>query len=142
MIAQSARVAIEQGLIAIVCVGEDTKAREAGETNQVLHAQLAPVLSVLSPDQAGNLVIAYEPIWAIGTGQAADAKAVSTAHQAIRKQLQEKDAKYFNSVRIIYGGSVKPANAAQLLAIDDVHGLLIGGASLDSKAFSEIGQCK
>ena len=142
VVADATKAAINAGLTAIVCVGEDAKSRKHGATLAVLQAQIAPVLNKIDPSQADQLIIAYEPIWAIGTGQAAGPEDIALTHRGIQKQLHEKDAKFFNSVRILYGGSVKPANAAALLAIDEVDGLLIGGASLDPKAFSEIGQWK
>lgn len=141
-VADSAKVLIDQGLNAIVCVGETLEQKEANQLEAVLREQLDPVLGQIAPENAQKLIIAYEPVWAIGTGKAASEADVEQAHNLIKNLLKEKDAKFFNSVRILYGGSVKPNNAQAFLAIDPVDGLLVGGASLDPKAFSEIGQWK
>ena len=139
-VADSAKSVIEHGMNAILCVGETLAQKEADQLEVVLQEQLLPALEQISPEDAKNLIIAYEPVWAIGTGRAAQEEDVALAHQLIKNLLKEKDAKFYNSVRILYGGSVKPGNAKAFLAMDYVDGLLIGGASLDPKAFSEIGQ--
>jgi triosephosphate isomerase len=141
-VADAAKKIIDQNMRAIVCVGETLGQKEAGQLGSVLQQQLDPVFEKISAEQAEKLIIAYEPVWAIGTGKAAAEEDVAKAHNLIKNLLKEKDAKFFNSVKILYGGSVKPNNAKALLAIDHVDGLLIGGASLDPKAFSEIGQWK
>jgi len=141
-VADSAAKVIDQGMSAIVCVGETLVQKEAGDLESVLQDQLNPVFAKIAAENAEKLIIAYEPVWAIGTGKAASEEDVAAAHNLIKNLLKEKDAKFFNSVRILYGGSVKPNNAQTLLAIDHVDGLLIGGASLDPKSFSEIGQWK
>jgi triosephosphate isomerase (TIM) len=119
------------GLIAIVCIGEQRAEREAGETLAVLGRQLDGSL----PDVASGLVVAYEPVWAIGTGLTPTAADVAEAHAFIRKKLVERYGADGSGVRILYGGSVKPANAKELLTIADVNGALVGGASLKAADF-------
>ena len=115
--------ALEAGLFVIACVGETEAERERGETNEVLRHQLA----VLEPDD--NLVLAYEPVWAIGTGKTATPEIAQEAHAFIKSQLEAP---------VLYGGSVKPDNAAELLAQTDVDGALVGGASLELESFTAI----
>lgn len=122
------------GLIAIVCIGEQRAEREAGETLTVLGRQLDGSL----PDAASDLVIAYEPVWAIGTGLTPTAADVAEAHAFIRKKLIERYGAAGTGVRILYGGSVKPANAKELLTIANVNGALVGGASLKAADFLAI----
>ena len=119
------------GLIAIVCIGEQRAEREAGETLAVLGRQLDGSL----PDVASGLVVAYEPVWAIGTGLTPTAADVAEAHAFIRKKLVERYGADGSGVRILYGGSVKPANAKELLTIGNVNGALVGGASLKAADF-------
>jgi triosephosphate isomerase len=121
------------GLTAIVCVGEHRGERETGETLRVVGRQLAGSL----PDgaTAANLVIAYEPVWAIGTGLTPTPADVAEVHAFIRKQLTERYGAQGSQIRILYGGSVKPSNAQELLTIADVNGALVGGASLKSEDF-------
>ena len=119
------------GLIAIVCIGEQRTEREVGETLAVLGRQIDGSL----PDAASGLVIAYEPVWAIGTGLTPTAADVAEAHAFIRKKLVERYGADGSGVRILYGGSVKPANAKELLTIADVNGALVGGASLKAADF-------
>lgn len=119
------------GLIAIVCIGEQRTEREVGETLAVLGRQLDGSL----PDAASGLVVAYEPVWAIGTGLTPTAADVAEAHAFIRRKLVERYGADGSGVRILYGGSVKPANAKELLTIADVNGALVGGASLKAADF-------
>lgn len=121
------------GLIAIVCVGETRAQREAGQTLDVVGTQLAGSL----PDGAtgANLVVAYEPVWAIGTGLTPTAKDVAEVHAFIRGRLTARFGAAGAAVRILYGGSVKPSNAGELLTIPDVNGALVGGASLKAEDF-------
>jgi len=121
------------GLMAIVCVGETRAEREAGKTLDVVGGQLAGSL----PDGAAatNLVVAYEPVWAIGTGLTPTATDVAEVHAFIRKRLTERFGEEGGAVRILYGGSVKPSNAGELLTIADVNGALVGGASLKAEDF-------
>ncbi|HEX5211246.1 MAG TPA: triose-phosphate isomerase [Pseudolabrys sp.] len=122
------------GLTAIVCVGEQRSEREGGQTLAVIGRQLDGSL----PDRPSGLVIAYEPVWAIGTGLTPTPADVAEAHAFIRKQLGERYGADGAAVRILYGGSVKPSNARELLTIADVNGALVGGASLKAADFLAI----
>lgn len=121
------------GLIAIICVGETEAERDAGKTLDVVGGQIAG--SVPEGATAANTVIAYEPVWAIGTGRTPTNDEVAEVHAAIRRQLVERFGQDGEGMRILYGGSVKPSNAAELLAIDNVDGALVGGASLKAQDF-------
>ncbi len=129
-----ATAAHRAGLIAIVCIGEQSAERAAGETLAVLGRQLDGSL----PDVASGLVIAYEPVWAIGTGLTPTVADVAAAHAFIRKKLTERYGAEGVNVRILYGGSVKPSNARELLTIANVNGALVGGASLKAADFLAI----
>jgi triosephosphate isomerase (TIM) len=122
------------GLLPIICVGEVRAERDAGKTRDVVGTQLAGSL----PDGAGDFVVAYEPVWAIGTGLTPTPKDVGEMHGFIRNQLAGRFGCLSDSIRILYGGSVKAANAAELLAIDNVDGALVGGASLNAEEFLAI----
>jgi triosephosphate isomerase (TIM) len=124
------------GLIAIVCVGEMRADRDAGQAKEVVARQLAGSL----PDDPKNIVVAYEPVWAIGTGLTPTATDVRDMHGLIRDRLVSRYGEAGNGIRILYGGSVKPANAKELLTIENVDGALIGGASLDPDEFLAIAQ--
>ena len=136
MIRAKASAALRAGLLAIVCVGETQAQREAGLTIDVVSTQLAGSV----PDDAdpSRLVIAYEPVWAIGTGLTPTVQDVADVHGAIRSALIARFADAGANVRILYGGSVKPANAAELLAVNHVNGALVGGASLKASDFLAI----
>lgn len=140
LVAQRFKRALMSGLHAILCVGETLEQREAGQTDSVIADQLATALQQIDAEYLTNLVVAYEPIWAIGTGKTATAEQAQAVHKKIRLQLQKFDANFGESVRILYGGSVKPENAAEMLAMDEIDGALIGGASLKAEQFSAIGQ--
>lgn len=129
--------ALAAGLEPILCIGESESARDAGETEAVIERQLQVDLGALEATQIGELVIAYEPIWAIGTGRTATSDQAQEACAFIRDVLRMRGAPA-DSVRILYGGSVKPGNAAELLALPDVDGALVGGASLDVADFAAI----
>jgi len=133
-----AEAAWRAGLTAIACVGEQRAEREAGKTLDVVGSQLAGSL----PDgaTAANLVVAYEPVWAIGTGLTPTAADVAEVHAFIRKQLTGRFGAAGEGVRILYGGSVKPSNAKELLGIADVNGALVGGASLKATDFLGIAE--
>lgn len=126
------------GLVPVLCVGETLEQREGGETEVVVAAQVDAVVSACGIGAFANAVVAYEPVWAIGTGRTASAEQAQTVHAFIRSQLVRHDATIANSLRILYGGSVKPANAAELFAQADVDGGLIGGASLVAADFLKI----
>ena len=136
LVRAKAEAAIAAGLLTIVCVGESEAQRNAGEHEEVVAAQLAGSL----PDEAGEgeLVVAYEPIWAIGTGNVATPADVAGMHKAIRTFLVERMGERGGRVRILYGGSVKPDNARELLAVENVDGALVGGASLTARDFVPI----
>ena len=131
--------ALEAGLKPIICVGELLTHRESGATENVLAAQFAGGIGPLAPDQFAQIVIAYEPVWAIGTGKTATPEIAADAHRFIRSQAQAKfGADAADAVRILYGGSVKPDNVKTLMAQSEIDGVLVGGASLDAKGFSTI----
>lgn len=133
LVAAKAQAAWRAGLVAIICIGETKEQREAGETLDVLSRQLAG--SVPAGATAANTVIAYEPVWAIGTGLTPTEADVAKAHAHIREGLRGPLKEEASRTRILYGGSVKPDNAAALLAVDNVDGALVGGASLKAKDF-------
>jgi len=131
--------AIAAGLVPIVCIGETLAEREAGETLSVLDRQIKTGFDGITGEQVGALVIAYEPVWAIGTGRTATAGQAQEAHAHIRQRLRQWfGAPAADECHVIYGGSVKPDNTKDLIAQPDVDGALVGGASLDIKSFFEI----
>jgi len=131
--------ALEAGLKPIVCVGERIEEREAGNTEQVLTTQFRGGLASLTPEQFSEIVIAYEPVWAIGTGKTATPQIASDAHKVLRNQVAaEFGADAASAVRILYGGSVKPGNVKDLMAQEDIDGALVGGASLTADSFGAI----
>ncbi len=128
------------GLRPILCVGETLEQREAGSTLTIVQEQLAVALSLFdNPPALEGAVVAYEPVWAIGTGRTASPEQAQEVHKAIRDQLGQFDAKVAQETRILYGGSVKPDNAAALFQMPDIDGALVGGASLDADKFLAIG---
>jgi triosephosphate isomerase (TIM) len=129
LVAVKAQRALAAGLTPIVCVGETLEQREAGETEQVIGAQIDAVLARLDADDAAKLVVAYEPVWAIGTGKSATAGEAQQVHAFLRSRLAAKGAALAD-VPLLYGGSVKPGNAGELFREPDIDGGLIGGASL------------
>ncbi len=137
LVAAKARRALEAGLTPIVCVGETLAEREAGTTEAVVGAQLGAVLELLSVGEAARMVVAYEPVWAIGTGRSATAEQAQEVHAFLRARLAKKDAS-LAGVALLYGGSVKPENALALFGQADIDGGLIGGASLKSQDFLAI----
>ena len=133
------RVSLDAGLIPIVCIGETLAQREANETHTVLAGQIDTGLHGLSSNEVAGLIVAYEPVWAIGTGRTATPAQAQDAHRHIRERLEAlAGAEAAEGCRLLYGGSVKPANAAELSARPDVDGTLVGGASLDPDSFAEI----
>lgn len=138
LVAEKAAACIANDLIPIVCVGESRAEREAGSTLQVIAAQLEPVLSRLGAAALQNIVVAYEPVWAIGTGLTATPEQAQQVHAFVRAQLARQDAATAARVKILYGGSVKADNAAALFAQPDIDGGLVGGASLNAEEFAAI----
>ena len=133
------KAALAAGLTAIVCVGEVLQEREAGLTEDVLRRQCERALREIAGDAVARLTIAYEPVWAIGTGKTATPQIAADAHRVIRAQAAEalgKDAA--DRLPILYGGSVKPDNAHALMSEEEIDGALVGGASLDAKSFAAI----
>jgi len=136
------RAVLPHGLKPILCVGETLSEREAGQTEQVIRAQLEGALDGLASDELYELVIAYEPVWAIGTGQVCDAPEANRVCGFIRQTLREMyDAEMAEFVRILYGGSVKASNAHALLHQPEIDGALVGGASLSAEEFEQISYC-
>jgi triosephosphate isomerase len=129
---------LEAGLLPIVCVGETLQQREAGQTLEVVSRQVRAALEGLATAELARLTVAYEPVWAIGTGRTATTAQAQEVHAAIRELLAAMGPGVADQVRIQYGGSVKPDNAAELMAQPDVDGALVGGASLKASDFSQI----
>ncbi len=133
------KLALEAGLTPICCVGEVLEEREAGATEDVLRRQCTRAFHAISAKKAAKLIIAYEPVWAIGTGKTATPEIAAEAHAVIRLEASRIFGEEFAaSLRILYGGSVKPENAAALMAQEEIDGALVGGASLDPKSFAAI----
>ncbi len=133
------KAALEAGLVPIVCVGEVLEERESGLTEDVLRRQCLRAFHAISGKKASKLVVAYEPVWAIGTGKTATPQLASEAHALIRGEAAKAFGDDFAaSLRILYGGSVKPENAKALMAEEEIDGALVGGASLDPKSFAAI----
>ena len=138
LVRQKAEAAWRAGCVAIVCIGESEEQRNAGQTLDILRGQLS--LSLPDGSRADNLVLAYEPIWAIGTGRTPTTTDVEQIHSFIRDLLTERFKAEGARMRILYGGSVKPSNAAELMAVANVNGALVGGASLKAADFLAIAQ--
>jgi len=134
-VGQRTQAAMKQGLVAIVCIGEVLGQRQSGETEAVLARQLDGALSEVDAAQLNLLILAYEPVWAIGTGQVATTEQAQAAHAFIRSWMTDRYGAAGGDVRVLYGGSAKPANVDALLDCADVDGCLIGGASLDEDSF-------
>jgi triosephosphate isomerase len=131
--------ALKHKLTPIVCVGELLAEREAGKTEEVLLRQTAKGLAGVAADSARSIVIAYEPVWAIGTGKTATPEMAAEAHRIIREQVARSLGREIaDGMRILYGGSVKPENASALMNQEEIDGALVGGASLDPQSFSKI----
>lgn len=139
-VVEKAVAALCVGLTPIVCVGEPLSVREKNGVHAYIADQLAPLLSQLTSEELSKCVLAYEPIWAIGTGKTASPAQAQDVHAFIRGELAAKDANVANQVRVLYGGSVKPDNAAELFGQKDIDGGLIGGASLKVNDFVAICQ--
>jgi len=133
------KVALEAGLAPIVCVGEVREEREAGVTEDVLRRQCSRAFNAISARKAAKMVVAYEPVWAIGTGLTATPEMANDAHQLIRREAANNFGDEFAAqLRILYGGSVKPENVNALLTQEEIDGALVGGASLKPDSFSKI----
>jgi triosephosphate isomerase (TIM) len=136
---KKARAALAAGLTPIVCVGEMLAEREAGKTEQVCQSQFMGSVGALTPEEFSRILIAYEPVWAIGTGRTATPEIAAAVHKYLRQCAAEKFSPDYASVlRILYGGSVKPDNIKGLMAQEELDGVLVGGASLDPKSFASI----
>ena len=131
------KAALAAGLVPIVCVGETLDQREAGQTIEVVAGQIEAVIAHLVA-AGGAAVVAYEPVWAIGTGKVASPEDAQQVHAAIRGMLAEADSELAERTRIVYGGSVQPNNAEGLLSQDDIDGALVGGASLKAESFGKL----
>jgi len=131
--------AIKHKLIPIVCIGEVLAEREAGHTDEVLRRQITLALTGVTPEDAATIVVAYEPVWAIGTGKTATPEMAAEAHLLIRSEIARRLGRQVaDTIRILYGGSVKPDNATALLNQPEIDGALVGGASLDPQSFAKI----
>lgn len=137
LVARKTVAALDAGITPIVCVGETLAEREAGQTNAIVRAQLDAVLALVS-SRVEKIVIAYEPVWAIGTGKTATPEMAQEVHASLRAQLAEQHPAAAATVQILYGGSMKPDNAVALLAQPDIDGGLIGGAALKAADFLAI----
>ena len=133
------KAALSENLTAIVCVGEMLTERESGNAENVVKTQLVSALDGLTVSDMERIIIAYEPVWAIGTGQTATPEQAQEMHAFIRRTLEETQGKEIaESVRILYGGSVKPENIKELMNEADIDGALVGGASLEAESFAKI----
>ena len=138
VVAQKYAAALKAGLTPILCVGETLAQREAGTTQAIVAAQLDAVVEASGAQSFAQAIIAYEPVWAIGTGKTASPDEAQSVHAFIRERLGQSDEAVAGNVQVLYGGSVKAANAGELFAMPDIDGGLIGGASLDLKEFGAI----
>lgn len=138
LVGEKTAFALKRGLCAILCVGETLAEREAGRLEDILQAQLTAGLAGVPAEAVSRLAVAYEPVWAIGTGKVASPEDIAAAHAFVRSRLNALPGAADQRVRILYGGSVKPENAAGILALDNVDGLLVGGASLQAETFLRI----
>ncbi len=131
-------VALENGFNVTFCIGESLEEREAGKLEDVLRAQLDSLASIKDSITAQNFAVAYEPVWAIGTGKVAGEQEILEAHALVRKILENIFGQKGSQLRVLYGGSVKAENAGAILALDNVDGVLVGGASLQAESFARI----
>jgi triosephosphate isomerase len=138
LVARKFRAALNAGLRPVLCMGERMEQRDAGQAEEVIAGQLQPVLDLVGVEGFADAVLAYEPVWAIGTGRTATPEQAQAMHAFIRRQIARHDARIADSLPILYGGSVKPDNAGALFAQPDVDGGLIGGASLVAADFLAI----
>ena len=132
------KAALKTGLTPIVCVGETLEERESGATMKIVERQIRDGLDGMSPQEMGKIVIAYEPVWAIGTGKTATPQQAEEVHHLIRSIIAQRAASVSQNIRILYGGSVKPDNVDELMAQPNIDGALVGGASLQADSFVRI----
>jgi triosephosphate isomerase len=138
-VAKKTKVALDNGLLPVSCVGETLAEREAGRTMEVVGRQVDAILGAVTADEARSVVVAYEPVWAIGTGKVATPEQAQEVHAFIRTRVVAKHGQAVaDVVRILYGGSVKPDNVKGLMALPDVDGALVGGASLKADSFLKL----
>jgi len=138
-VSRKAKCALAAGLIPIICVGEGIDQRRAGKAESTVEEQITGGLGNLTPEEASNIILAYEPVWAIGTGQTATPEIAEQMHSFIRSRLRKMFGDgQAEGARILYGGSVKPDNIARLMQEPDIDGALVGGASLEADSFSRI----
>ncbi len=135
---QRLKAALDAGLVPLVCIGETLDQRDADQVESVIREQVEKGLADVTPQQMASTVVAYEPVWAIGTGRTATPEQAQEVHALIRRLLRDAFGETADAVRILYGGSMKPGNAAELLACEDIDGGLIGGASLKAGDFAAI----
>jgi len=135
LVARKVKAALDAGLTPILCVGETLAQREAGSTDAVVGAQLGAVLELIGADAVARMVLAYEPVWAIGTGKTATPAMAQEVHAGLREKLRACNAEAAAGAQILYGGSMKPENAGELMAQPDIDGGLIGGAALKATDF-------
>ena len=138
MVARKFVAAQTAGLVPVLCVGETLQQREQGRAIETVSSQVEAVIKVAGVDALANAVLAYEPVWAIGTGLTASPEQAQQVHEALRNMIACHSASVAQELRILYGGSVKAANASELFAQKDIDGALVGGASLDAEEFSAI----
>jgi triosephosphate isomerase (TIM) len=138
LVARKFAAVLSKSMVPVLCVGEQLADREASRTEEVVGRQLDVVLELCGPEALGHGVVAYEPVWAIGTGRVATPQQAQEVHAFIRARIAARDARIAGDTRILYGGSVKAGNAAELFAMPDVDGGLIGGASLKANEFLAI----
>lgn len=139
LVARKVRSVLEHGMIPILCVGETLEERESGKAEEKVIGQIRKDLEGISPQAVAGMVIAYEPIWAIGTGKTATPKDAQEMNSLIRREIESLfGGEAAEGIRILYGGSVKPDNIADLMAMEDIDGALVGGASLDPESFARI----
>lgn len=132
------KAALAANLAPMLCIGETLEEREAGKTFEIVGEQLEAGLEGLSPEELAKVTVAYEPVWAIGTGKVATPLQAQEVHAHLRERLRHKGNDIANAMRLLYGGSVKPDNAAEILAQPDIDGALVGGASLKAESFAAI----
>ncbi|MFZ0638951.1 MAG: triose-phosphate isomerase [Candidatus Acidiferrales bacterium] len=139
MVNRKLKAALAANLQPIICVGETLEEKEAGDTERVLHSQFLGAVAALTPAEFSRILLAYEPVWAIGTGRTATPESAGESHGYLRRLAKERfGEENASAVRVLYGGSVKPDNIRSLMAQEEIDGALVGGASLDPQSFSSV----